>query len=85
MTSHGSDTTTLSRLAPGERAAISHIGGRHTVVRQRLLELGMLPGTTVEFVRTAPLGDPIEIRLHGYNLTFRREDADAILVVRLPA
>ena len=46
----------------------------------RLLEMGVLPGTLVELVRFAPLGDPVEIKLRGYHLTLRRQEADLILV-----
>ena len=46
----------------------------------RLREMGLLPGTTVTFVRAAPLGDPLEFKLRGYHLTLRREEADQITV-----
>lgn len=85
MTRHAADTTALSRLNPGERATIHHISGGGSAARQRLLELGLVRGTAVEFVRTAPLGDPIEIRLRGYHLSLRREEAEAVLVVKLPS
>jgi ferrous iron transport protein A len=49
----------------------------------RLREMGVLPGTSVTLVRTAPLGDPIEIRVRGYNLTLRKSEADHIVVERL--
>ncbi len=46
----------------------------------RLREMGVLPGTTVTLVRTAPLGDPIEIKIRGYHLTLRRSEAEHIVV-----
>ena len=46
----------------------------------RLREMGLLPGTTVTFVRAAPLGDPLEFKLRGYHLTLRREEAAQITV-----
>jgi ferrous iron transport protein A len=46
----------------------------------RLREMGVLPGTTVTLVRTAPLGDPLEIKVRGYHLTLRRSEADHVLV-----
>jgi ferrous iron transport protein A len=46
----------------------------------RLREMGVLPGTTVTLVRTAPLGDPIEIKVRGYYLTLRRSEAEHLLV-----
>ena len=48
--------------------------------RPRLMEMGLLVGTPVELVRFAPLGDPVEIRVRGYNLTLRKHEADQILV-----
>jgi ferrous iron transport protein A len=48
--------------------------------RPRLMELGLLVGTPVELVRFAPLGDPVEIRVRGYNLTLRKHEAELILV-----
>ncbi|MCA1944386.1 MAG: ferrous iron transport protein A [Desulfovibrio sp.] len=52
-------------------------------VRQRLLDLGFLPGAEVEVVRVATLGDPIEVRIGGYFVALRKEEADRI-VVELP-
>lgn len=49
-------------------------------LRCRLLEMGVLPGTEVTLVRRAPLGDPLELRLRGYALSLRRDEADAIVV-----
>jgi ferrous iron transport protein A len=48
--------------------------------RSRLMELGLLAGTRVELVRFAPLGDPLEVKIRGYNLTLRRHEADLIFV-----
>ena len=48
--------------------------------RSRLLEMGLLVGTVVELVRFAPLGDPVEIKVRGYNLTLRKSEAEQILV-----
>ena len=48
--------------------------------KSRLLEMGLLVGTTVELVRFAPLGDPLEIKVRGYNLTLRKSEAEQILV-----
>ena len=50
------------------------------VSRSRLMEMGLLVGTPVELVRFAPLGDPVEIKVRGYNLTLRRGEAEQILV-----
>jgi ferrous iron transport protein A len=69
----------LSSLAPGDRAVVTAIN-IPPANRGRLLEMGLLAGTTVELVRFAPLGDPIEIKIRGYHLSLRRNEADLILV-----
>ena len=48
--------------------------------RGRLMEMGLLVGTSVELVRFAPLGDPVEIKVRGYHLTLRKHEAEQILV-----
>jgi Fe2+ transport system protein FeoA len=48
--------------------------------RPRLMEMGLLVGTRVELIRFAPMGDPVEIKVRGYNLTLRRHEAQNILV-----
>ena len=50
--------------------------------RGRLLEMGILVGTTIELVRFAPLGDPVEIKLRGYHLSLRKHEAEMIWVRR---
>jgi ferrous iron transport protein A len=52
--------------------------------RARLMEMGLLVGTRVELVRYAPLGDPVELKVRGYNLTLRKHEAEQILVVAGP-
>jgi Fe2+ transport system protein FeoA len=52
--------------------------------RPRLMEMGLLVGTSVELVRFAPLGDPVEIKVRGYNLTLRKHEAEQIWVQRDP-
>ena len=70
--------TTLGELRSGERGVVLRwIGGAPPT---RLLEMGVLAGTEVEVVRRAPLGDPIEIKLRGYHLSVRREEAEQIEV-----
>lgn len=51
----------------------------------RLREMGVLPGTPITLVRTAPLGDPVEITVRGYRLTLRKSEADHVLVEPVPA
>ena len=69
--------STLKELKIGESAIIESIGGEGAT-RQHLLDMGMTPGTKVKVVKFAPLGDPMEVRLRGYELTLRLEDADKI-------
>lgn len=69
----------LSHLKPGQRATILHVGG-HGPVRRRYLEMGFVRGETILVKRVAPLGDPVEYVVKGYNLSLRRADADRILV-----
>ncbi len=73
--------TPLGSLAPGESATIERVRCPRPVAR-RLLEMGLLPGTRVKVLRTAPLGDPVELELRGYALSIRRAEAMAIDVVR---
>lgn len=74
---------TLANVPIGGRARIVTVGGDPTL-QQRLLELGLLPGVEVAVVRAAPLGDPLEIRLLGYNLSVRRSEAAHVNVEVLP-
>ena len=69
----------LSDAKVGERLRVVRVAGAGGL-RTRLLELGVLPGTTIEVVRIAPLGDPLELRLRGYALSIRRADAGIVTV-----
>lgn len=69
----------LSTLLAGACATVSEIRLANPS-RARLMELGLLPGTPVELVRFALLGDPLEIKVRGYNLTLPRHEADQIWV-----
>ena len=68
---------TLEELEVGGTAVITRVGGEGTL-RCRLLDMGLIPRTRVEVRKVAPMGDPIEIRLRGYELTIRKEDAAKI-------
>lgn len=69
----------LSALAVGASALVKEFP-KNGPAFLRLREMGMSPGTRVTLVRTAPLGDPIEIKLRGYSLTLRKTEADHVLV-----
>lgn len=69
----------ITTLSLGHQATVAEI--RVSPDSQaRLMEMGLLVGTLVELVRFAPLGDPVEIKVRGYNLSLRRHEADNILV-----
>lgn len=70
---------TLQELKEGESARIAFVGGEGAL-RQHFLDMGLIPGAAVTVVRFAPMGDPVEVRLHGYELTLRLEDAGKIKV-----
>ncbi len=70
---------TLEELPVGRTAVITEVGGEGAL-RCRFLDMGLIPRTRVEVRKVAPMGDPIEIRLRGYELTIRREDAKQIAV-----
>lgn len=70
---------TLDQLAIGQPAMIDAMEGPPPVV-QRLLEMGLTEGQPIEIVRVAPLGDPIEIRVRGYELSLRKQEARWITV-----
>lgn len=70
---------TLDQLAIGQSAVITKVGGEGTL-RCRLLDMGLIPRTAVTLKKIAPMGDPLELRVRGYELTLRREDAARIEV-----
>ena len=70
---------TLDKLPLGQDAVITAVGGEGAL-RCRLLDMGLIPKTTVGVEKVAPLGDPIELRVRGYALYLRKEDARNIEV-----
>lgn len=70
---------TLKDLPIGKTAAILSVGGEGAL-RQHFLDMGLIPGAEVTVVKYAPMGDPVELRLHSYELTLRLADADKIEV-----
>lgn len=69
----------LTLVRPGQKATVVEIK-LPPENRPRLMEMGLLVGTPVELVRFAPLGDPVEIKVRGYNLTIRKHEAEQIYV-----
>ncbi len=72
-------STLLSDLCPGMRGRIAFVSGQGAI-RKRLLEMGMTTDTRLEVVRIAPMGDPIEIKIRGYNLSLRKSEAEKVEV-----
>ena len=68
---------TINDLKIGQVGTIRTVGGEGPL-RLRFLDMGLIPGTKVTLQKIAPMGDPIQIRLRGYELTIRREDASKI-------
>lgn len=69
---------TIADLKPGDKAVVK--GWLSATPPIRLMELGILPGTPIEIIRFAPLGDPIDIKVRGYHLSIRKEDASQIMI-----
>ena len=69
----------LDRLAVGQQGIIVRVGGESRL-RHRLLEMGVIPGETVTVKRVAPLGDPLELTVKGYQLSLRKSEAARIMV-----
>ena len=72
----------LSDLKKGECGRILSVGGSGSL-RQHFLDMGLIPGKTIKFVKAAPMGDPIEYRIWGYELTLRLDDAKAIEIIKV--
>ena len=70
---------TLDKLPIGQSAVIRTVGGEGAL-RCRLLDMGLIPGTRVEIIKVAPLGDPLELMVRGSSLSIRKEDARKIEV-----
>ncbi len=70
----------LSELKPEQSAYIESVGGEGAL-RQHLLDMGVIPGAHVKLIKFAPMGDPMELRIHGYELTLRLSDAENIEIL----
>ena len=68
---------TLDELKIGESATVTYVGGSGSL-RQHFLDMGLIPGSVVTLEKFAPMGDPMELRIHGYELTLRLDDAKKI-------
>lgn len=70
---------TLRDLKPGESGTIVSIGEKGPMKR-RIMDMGITPGTSVKVIKVAPLGDPIEVNIRGYELSLRKDEAQRIIV-----
>lgn len=68
---------TLTDLPIGEQGRVISVHGDSAVTR-RLMEMGVVPGVAIKKVKTAPFGDPMEIRVRGYSLALRKNEAEAV-------
>ena len=69
----------LTNLTIGEKATVVSINGNNAVTK-RLMDMGVVPGVSVRVIKSAPFGDPLEIRVRGYHLAMRKSEADTIEV-----
>ncbi len=74
----------LSELKPGKSARVTAVGGEGAL-RQHFLDMGLIPGVEVTMIQLAPMGDPMELRLRGYELTLRLHDAEKIEITEAAA
>ena len=73
---------TLKDLPIGQSAVITSVGGQGAL-RQHFLDMGVIPGAEITLVKYAPMGDPAEFRIHGYELTLRLDDAQKIDITKI--
>jgi ferrous iron transport protein A len=74
----------LSNLKPGERGRITRLDSTIGPIRRRLMDMGVLPGELIKVEKVAPMGDPIEVTVKGYNLSLRKGEARGIEIEVTP-
>lgn len=67
----------LSQLLPGQKGIVKKVIG-NSMVKRRIVDMGVVAGTVIEVKKFAPLGDPMEIKVKGFNLSLRKKEADII-------
>ncbi len=70
---------TLKDLKPGQQGVVTSIGDKGPV-RKRIMDMGVTPGAMIKVIKVAPLGDPIEVNIRGYELSLRKSEAAQIIV-----
>jgi ferrous iron transport protein A len=76
---HNMNKKTLDFIEPDTSVKVLKVTGQKSS-RKRILDMGLTPGTRVDVIRRAPLGDPVEFKLKGYNLSLRKREAETVLV-----
>ncbi len=74
---------TLGELKAGDKGRVTGLGRGKKGYRTKLLTMGLIKGTEFSVTRMAPLGDPVEIELRGYNLSLRKEEANVVQVEKI--
>lgn len=74
----------LNNLKPGERGRITRLDSGIGPIRRRLMDMGVLPGELIKVEKVAPMGDPIEVTVKGYNLSLRKSEAKGIEIEVAP-
>lgn len=75
--------TTIDQLTVGDRATLKNFADTNSTYRRKLLTMGLTPGVEFQITRVAPMGDPVEIRVRGFSLTLRKEEAATMQVEKL--
>ena len=70
---------TLKDLEPGQEGTVISIGEKGPM-RRRIMDMGVTPGTSIKVIKVAPLGDPIEVNIRGYELSLRKTEAENIQI-----
>lgn len=70
---------TLRELRPGQKGKVTAIGTTG-LMKRRIMDMGVTPGVEVRVIKTAPLGDPIEVNVRGYELSLRKEEAAQVYI-----
>ncbi|MEP6704472.1 MAG: ferrous iron transport protein A [Acidobacteriota bacterium] len=73
---------TLADLKKGESRTVVSVHGEDAITR-RLMEMGVIPGVAVRMVKSAPFGDPLEIKVRGYSLALRRIEAESVVLEKV--
>ena len=79
MKKKGNEKMTLKELKVGESGTVVSIGEKGPV-RRRIMDMGVTPGARLKVIKVAPLGDPVEVNIRGYELSLRKDEAAQIIV-----